>query len=161
MKLNELIKERLQLKGKSADECIKILDAKQDELNELMEQIQSVRKEYINIILDSYKRETEEKYSDLNPNTKNSISVTFPYDGKEIFVETNIDGKGAFCQVSFVDGGDIENCPKIKSLKEDKILDKKSNYNIWTYYERNGEGLKSAYEKFEEVVKELRKRLEL
>ena len=104
MNLDNLIISQLDLKGKSNQECISILQDKIHDFNEIASKMQSLQKTYKQNIINGWKEETKRRFPELEPNSDEETytDVTFHLsDGKGVIIFIKEDNKGLWCQVEF------------------------------------------------------------
>lgn len=162
MNLDKLISDHFELdKCKNDKERACLLQEKINELQDLIQKMQSLKNKTRQNIIEEWKQVTKERYPELHPLEKGEYTdVSFDYiDGKKVNVIINDNGQ-LYCQVQFdtnlpQEERKVENT-KIMTLK-DVLPEPKKNPNdcIWKYFSKDD--YDGVFNLFIEVVERCKK----
>lgn len=159
MKLENLITRHFELdkfNGKPDGTIAKIkeLNGRIKDMNEVIETIETLKKEFRPCVFSEWKQKVQELYPDLvcEVNEKMLI-VSFCLDGKTFDVQINecADGIGLHCQVNYSDWSDLKNTKLMDCLK-DLLPDISDENTRFIYKDCGEEGFDQVFDTFRKVV---------
>jgi hypothetical protein len=161
MELQQLISKKLELEGKKPEQQLEILKKKMDEINHLLNQMQSLKESTRQNIFEEWKQKVKTKYQDLHPMEKGEIvDVTIErINGRKVTVLINEEGQ-LYCQVQFDNSLPKEE----RSVSETKIMtlkdilpEPKKNENdcVWKWFDKYD--CEAVFKLFEEVIERCKK----
>lgn len=165
MNLDNLIISQLDLKGKSDQKRINILQEKINDFHEIASKMQSLVETYKqnirNNIIKEWKEETKQRFPDLNPNLGVSSSgeeaytnVTFKLsDGTDVIVFIGYDSGNdrLYCQAEYIPNSEIKDTDAIMQLLY-LLPDKYDGKCIYKYEGSWDNDYDAVYELFVKVV---------
>lgn len=153
MNLDDFITTQLNLSGKSDLECINILREKINDFNEVKSKMQSLLEAHKQSIIEKWKEETKQRFSELIPNSAKYgyTDVTFHQSngGKDVVVFIGFENNRLFCQVEFYPYDEKDTVENTSIMELSDILPDKNNRCIWKWVDNDFD---AAYKLFVEVV---------
>ena len=155
MELEQFLKEKLQLNNLKNEEQLVVIDAKMNEIQQLINQMDAMKVNVRNRIFEEKKPSVKAAFPELHPFEKGYMfDVTIePINGKKVVVLISENPNQLYCQVQFDDVERNISGTKLENLKD--ILPKSSQNEIWQYFERYD--YEGVYNLFLEVVERCKK----